>query len=260
MLLSDMLARTLLLKSGAKKLGRVFKTKQSIVLVAIMLVVVIFSASNLPSAQYDTQMILSEQHQDDLAAIQEIFPFVPIQKEKIFNSTDFIRTKVSEVAVVEEQQPKVEERKVVAKLEVKEAPAIPEKIDLLEETSALIEPEQQVEELDVVRTIKVDNKQLPVFQKDLSALQSWRYAVQVAAIYGEDLADDLVDYLSNKGYSPVIWESEDNKGRRFHRIWIGLYQDSERATKAREYYKTHENKHAFVTPVAWDSVEQSNNL
>ncbi len=109
---------------------------------------------------------------------------------------------------------------------------------------------------EIVKTVRTSNREeMHIFKKDLTALQSFRYAVQVAAIYGDEAADELVDYLSNKGYSPVIWESEDKKGRRFQRIWIGLYQDGERALKAREYYRTHEKKHAFVTPVAWDSVD-----
>ncbi|MBF0383246.1 MAG: SPOR domain-containing protein [Magnetococcales bacterium] len=120
--------------------------------------------------------------------------------------------------------------------------------------------EEPLQELKVVRTVKVAEKKLKVFKKDLTALQSWRYAVQVAAIYGEDLADELVDYLASKGYSPVIWESEDKRGNKFQRIWIGLYQNSEKAEMAREYYTKHENKQAFVTTVAWDSIDQSNNL
>ncbi|MBF0454404.1 MAG: SPOR domain-containing protein [Magnetococcales bacterium] len=96
-----------------------------------------------------------------------------------------------------------------------------------------------------------------LLQKDLTALEPWRFAVQVAAIYEEEAANDLVAKLSKKGYSPVVWEAEDSKGRQFKRIWIGLYQDSKRAKNAQKYYRDHENKAAFITNVSWSSPKQT---
>ena len=112
----------------------------------------------------------------------------------------------------------------------------------------------------VVRTVQVAHKEMKIFEKDLTTLQSWRYAVQVAAVFGGNSSDNLVDHLSEKGYSPIIWESEDSRGRKFQRIWIGLYQNSEKAKEAREYYKKRENKQAFVTPVAWGEIYQASNM
>lgn len=99
-----------------------------------------------------------------------------------------------------------------------------------------------------------------IFQEDISAFKSWRFAVQVAAIYEDNATEDLVGDLSSKGYSPIVWEAEDHKGKRFRRIWIGLYRSGALARKAQEYYTKNENKQAFITPITWDIIDKPNSL
>ncbi|MBF0447456.1 MAG: SPOR domain-containing protein [Magnetococcales bacterium] len=103
-----------------------------------------------------------------------------------------------------------------------------------------------------VGSVLPENREMSLFKNDLASMGSWRYAVQVAALYKNDSSENLVEELANKGYSPVIWESEDYSGKRFHRIWIGLYSDSAQAKLAQDYYKIHEKKPAFITPISWN--------
>jgi cell division septation protein DedD len=276
MSLLESLDRSSQLRKITMKLkNRVLSSKKTFLLTPVVVMVIVFSATNLPSAQNNTPNIGANKSVAVEPDRKVIFPFEPIPKTQLFKTDDFVwkenivpDVQIEKIAPVTKQQLPVEQTKLnmqVAKLDNKIA-IVPEKIvnnAVILETNQVVTykaKEEPLKKLKVLRTVKVAEKKLKVFKKDLTILQSWRYAVQVAAIYGEDLADDLVDYLASKGYSPVIWESEDKKGNRFQRIWIGLYQNSEKADKAREYYTKHENKQAFVTTVAWDSMDQSSKL
>ena len=242
-------------------------SKQSSLLALITLAVMVLTTSNLPSAQNEARSVEITQNKIDMLGIDTTLSLIQVTPGKLPDpiGSAWVDTKPQNI-VKDELQAKIEQPAPVEKI------SAPKKTVQNEEKTAqsakLTKPQtvtteaatvekENSEELQILKTVRVSHKaEMKIFQKDMSALQTWRYAVQVAAIYGEDSADDLVEYLSNKGYSPVIWESEDKRGNKFQRIWIGLYQDGKRAQKAREYYKTHENKHAFVTPVAWETLAQ----
>jgi cell division septation protein DedD len=95
---------------------------------------------------------------------------------------------------------------------------------------------------------KPGSDKVKVHQKNLYALKSWRYAVQVAAVYDKSVAAELVDNLSGKGYSPLIWESTDKKGKKFQRVWIGFYSSFKQAKKVQEFYSKQESRPAFIVP------------
>jgi cell division septation protein DedD len=280
-LLESLDSSSQLRKNIFKLKNRVLSSKKTFLLAPVVVMVMVFSATNLPSAQKSIKDIVANKSVAVEPDKRVVFPFEPIPQNELFKTEDVVwkqneaqkikidkRENIVKQFLPDQQtQLNVQVAKIDRKLAaVPESIAIvPEKIlkyDNMETKLAVTQEakEEPLKELKVLRTVKVAEKKLKVFKKDLTILQTWRYAVQVAAIYGEDLADDLVDYLASKGYSPVIWESEDKKGNKFQRIWIGLYQNSEKADMAREYYTKHENKQAFVTTVAWDTVDQSSTL
>ena len=249
-------------------------SKRSSLLASVLLATIVLTASNLPSAQKETHRVETTRNKVDKLAKDAVFPFVPITPEKLINPMDYslnngeINNPLIEEIVVELEHsaPLEVKSKQVAKVDLSTPAIIKNEQKTVVGSAENLGKDQKIVQkpepkgintgMEIVRTVQVAQEEMHIFKKDLSALQSWRYAVQVAAVYGGSSTDDLVDYLSNKGYSPIIWESEDKKGRKFQRIWIGLYQEKEQARAAREYYNKHEKKQAFVTPVAWDAIDR----
>ncbi len=91
-------------------------------------------------------------------------------------------------------------------------------------------------------------KRTPIKQKDPYFQKPWSYAVQVAAVYEQAVADRVTAYLVKTGFPPLIWESLDKNGRKFKRIWIGVFQDIKRAKEVMEQYRLQENRPAFIVP------------
>ncbi|MBF0358497.1 MAG: SPOR domain-containing protein [Magnetococcales bacterium] len=93
-------------------------------------------------------------------------------------------------------------------------------------------------------------KQINSSRVDLSELMPWHYAVQVSAVYEDQVAEKMVNHLSRVGYSPFFWEAEDENGRRFRRILLGVFKDVEQAVKVRRHYSEHEHESSVVVPVS----------